>query len=92
VRAYQHLKADNDPNGNAQRLYVVYELREDETLRRMGETPHQWWEIVEVYSEGYNLPAELRGMPELPSVRISKSDYHMRYDMAKGAGLLRYGS
>jgi len=87
MRTYQHLKADNDPNGNAQRLYVVYELQTMPPSEGLG-----YWTIVEVYDEGYNLPAELKGMPELPSVRISKTDYHMRYDMAKGAGLLRYGS
>lgn len=91
MRAYQHLKADNDPNGNAQRLYVVYELK-GESYVVNSQAPHQWWEIVEVYDEGYNLPDALKGMPELPSVRISKSSYHERYSMAKGAGLLRYGS
>jgi len=86
MRAYQHLKADNDPNGNPQRMYVVYELQD-------VEPQFSYWKLVEVYDEGYRgRPAELRGVPELPSVRISAHDYQSRYDMAQGAGLLRYGS
>lgn len=87
MRAYQHLKAKNDPNGNAQRLYVVYELQSMPPSEGLG-----YWTIVEVYDEGYNLPEPLKGMARLPDVSISRSDYHSRYNMAKGAGLLRYGS
>ena len=90
MRAYQHFKAKNDPNGNAQRLYVVYELQDAD----QGDGwLYQWWKLVEVYDEGNaSLPIALKGLPELPSVSISRSDYHSRYNMAKGAGLLRYGS
>jgi|WetSurSiteA1Bulk_404760.scaffolds.fasta_scaffold41583_3 hypothetical protein len=88
MRAYQHLKADNDPNGNPQRLYVVYELQTMPPSEGLG-----YWTIVEVYDEGYaGLPQALHGMPQLPDVSIRRSDYHSRYNMAKGAGLLRYGS
>jgi len=91
VKAWQHLKADNDPDGNPQRLYVVYELQTGEYADNLGS--FQWWRIVGVYDEGYaGMPSSLKSLPEIPSVRISKSDYHSRYTMAKGAGLLRYGS
>lgn len=83
MKVYQHLKADNDPNGNPQRLYLVYELRS---------APLDEWRLTDVYDEGYHgRPSALRNVLELPSVNISKRDYHTRYARAKAAGLLRLG-
>jgi hypothetical protein len=59
---FQHLRATNSPNGNPQRCFVMI-------------SPNG--SIVDVIDEGYKgLPKECRGLIELPSVNISKSDYH----------------
>ena len=60
---WQHFRAKNDPNGNPQRLVVVYDM--DGQIRR-------------VINEGYSgIPwALLKGIKQIPSVNISKSDYH----------------
>jgi hypothetical protein len=76
-RAYQHQQADNDPSGNPQRLYVVYE--------RHG----QHWRTVAVYDEGYRgRPDALRHVSELPPVTIPKREYHDRLRSARSAGIL----
>ena len=69
---FQHQKAQNDPNGNPQRVFVIYE-----------ESGHVWRGIAHLSAiaridEGYaGTPYEaLAGMTEIPAVNISKSDYH----------------
>jgi hypothetical protein len=58
----QHLKAENDPNGNPQRLFLVYDKHGD---------------VISVYDEGYRgEPADINRLPHLPSIEISKSEYH----------------
>lgn len=58
----QHLRAPTSPNGNPQRLYVVYDDDGD---------------ILDVIDEGYRgLPKELRALKHLPDVEISRSSYH----------------
>ncbi len=58
----QHLRAPNDPNGNPQRLYVVYDDAGD---------------VLEVIDEGYRgLPKALRDIKHLPDVQIPRSEYH----------------
>ena len=77
---YQHLRADNDPNGNPQRLFVSYTFDEESG----------YWSTVAVFDEGYRgLPAELRDLPELPGVDISKSSYRSRIRTARAAGILK---
>jgi hypothetical protein len=69
MRLYQHLRAPNDPNGNPQRVFVVYDTD------RAGD-------IVAVIDEGYSGRQALRnaGIPsdtvELPSINISRAEYH----------------
>lgn len=59
---FQHLRAEHSPNGNPQRCFVL--------IGKDGG-------IVSVIDEGYRgLPSECRGLIELYSVDISKSDYH----------------
>ena len=60
---WQHQKAQNDPNGNPQRLIVVFGLDGN---------------VLRVINEGYSgIPWKLLdGIVEIPSVNISKSDYH----------------
>jgi hypothetical protein len=59
---FQHLRAENSPSGNPQRCYVL--------MAKDGR-------IVDVIDEGYQgLPRELRDILELPSVNISRSEYH----------------
>lgn len=83
---YQHLRALNDPNGNPQRLYVVYEwIIPDEKYRQP-----EHWATVAVWDEGYiGLPDALRDMPSLPSIDISRSDYHERIRAARERGILK---
>jgi hypothetical protein len=86
VKAYQRLEADNDPSGNAQRLFMVYEQQEHDE-----EAFAKDWTLVEVYDEGSRgRPDALRMMGELPRVRIPKREYHSIYRMAQAAGILRY--
>lgn len=71
MRIYQHLRAANDPNGNPQRLFVVYET----------DSPAAG-NIVAVLDEGYQGRGVLReaGISrdtiEIPSLDISRSTYH----------------
>ncbi len=59
---FQHLCAANSPNGNPQRVFVL--------IAANGS-------IVDVIDEGYRgLPDVCRRLIELPSIAISKSDYH----------------
>jgi len=59
---FQHLRASQSPNGNPQRVFVL--------LNKEGG-------IVDVIDEGYEgLPDECRGLIELYSLNISRSDYH----------------
>lgn len=76
---YQHLRALNDPNGNPQRLWVVYAL----------EPGARYTSTRVVIDEGYgNLPAFLADAVPLPAVDISRSDYHRRCRIAKAEGKL----
>ena len=84
MKAWQHLKARNDVNGNPQRLYVVYELAHDTRL--------MYWETVAVYDEGYGAkPEEIRDLAELPSVEITVEDFERRLAQADERGIHRYG-
>ncbi len=59
---FQHLRASNSLNGNPQRVFVMISLDGC---------------IVGVLDEGYcGLPNVCKGLVELPSINISKSDYH----------------
>jgi len=89
MRSWQHLKADNDVNGNPQRLYAVYELEESEDER---DSSYNYWRLVEVYEEGHGgRPRELIGVPEIPEVRISVTDYELMVMVANSTGIIRYG-
>ena len=67
MMVYQHHRADHDPSGNPQRIYVLYRVH----------GPAGYASIEMVWDEGYSgRPESLRDVPELPSVNISKSDYH----------------
>ncbi len=71
MKVFQHQRALKDPNGNPQRVYVVYQIGDDDGTGYGGA------HIVETIDEGYGgLPTKLRGMIELPSVEISRSSYH----------------
>ena len=59
MKAYQHMKAPQDRNGNPRRLWMVYEGRE-------------FYAIDEEYK---GRPAFLRDYLELIPVNISVSDY-----------------
>lgn len=88
---YQHLRATNDPNGNPQRLFVVYGFAEWTTYNEPGLSDGRRIDVstVAVYDEGYRgRPEALRGLPELPCVDISRSDYHQRIRNARDAGIL----
>lgn len=59
--AWQHLRADNDTNGNPRRCYVVYGGNGD---------------ILDVIDEGYEgRPGWLRDVPQLASVDVSPTEY-----------------
>lgn len=59
---FQHLRAPNSPNGNPQRLFVVYD---------------DGGSVLAVIDEGYKgLPVALRGVPQLPTVEIARAAYH----------------
>ncbi len=79
IRFYQRVRANNDPSGNPQRLYVEYNLTDDPS-----------GDPVNVWDEGYRgCPESLRGLPELPSVSVAKSEYHAWVREAKGRGVYR---
>jgi hypothetical protein len=62
AKMFQHLRAENSPNGNPQRVFVM--ISDD-------------GRILNVVDEGYQgLPKACRGLVELPSINISKADYH----------------
>lgn len=72
---YQHLRAANDPSGNPQRLYAEYDPATGELLR--------------LTDEGYSgRPAHLRHSVELPSVEISRAEYHAWIRQARTSGIL----
>ena len=72
MKAYQHLRAPNSPSGNPQRLYALYEGQ-------------QYARLVALWDEGYSdRPPELRNVCELPSVDISRGDYHRRLKQRSG--------
>ena len=59
----QHLRAKHTPSGNPQRLFLIY-------------NPEDGY-IVDIIDEGYNgKPEGFSEMIELPTIDISKSDYH----------------
>ena len=76
---YQHQRSDNDPNGNPQRLWIVW---------RVG--TGEYAETVAVIDEGYGdfprdrWPAAM----ELSPVRIPKSEYHRVVRWARGVQIL----
>lgn len=71
MKAYQHLIAPNDANGNPRRLWMIYEF---ETM------PENEVNIVvasKTYAidEGYRgMPAEARGL-EIPAINITPAEY-----------------
>jgi|TARA_R100001244_G_C5132202_1_gene126038 hypothetical protein len=59
----QHLRAKHTPSGNPQRLYMLYD----------STTGH----ITDIIDEGYDgAPQGFNNMIQLPTIDISKSDYH----------------
>ena len=66
MKAYQHMKARNDINGNPQRLFAVYEITP------VGAA------VVGVIDEGYaGTPKILANMPEFEnSIEIPVKQYH----------------
>lgn len=76
----QHLRAPNDPNGNPQRLWVVYR----------PDTQWGYSDTIEVHDEGYSdKPEHLREYISLPDIDISRADYHRRLRNARRNGTLR---
>lgn len=58
----QRLKAKNDINGNPRRIWVNYD---DEGA------------FIDVIDEGYGgMPAKLRGLPQLPEMNITITEYN----------------
>lgn len=58
---YQHLRAENDRNGNPRRLFAVYDNNGD---------------VVDLIDEGYaGEPRWLRELKQLPSVNIVNAEY-----------------
>lgn len=89
MKTFQHLRALNDPSGNPQRLWVVYELRDPGPEYRQP----MFWYTVAVIDEGYgNAPEYFRSLPSLPSVDISRSRYHALVKDARARGILEYAS
>lgn len=85
MKTFQHLRAQNDPSGNPQRLWVVYELTHD--------THTMYWSTVAVIDEGYGNPPEyFRSLPSLPSVDISRSRYHALVKDAHERGIFEYAA
>jgi len=90
MRTFQQWVADHDVDGNPQRLYMVYELDEDESNPEGYRYP--FWRLVEVYDEGYHgKPRELFHMAEMPRVEVSASVYRLTLAAAEGAQLRRWG-
>lgn len=58
----QHLRAGVDPNGNSKKLYVVYEVGEEVFCK------------VRHVHRG-DIPAEFRGLKELPTLYITDAEY-----------------
>jgi len=72
----QHLRAQNDPNGNPQRMFVVYNPINGD--------------VLEVIDEEYGgRPEHTSQMAPLPSINISRSDYHDWLREFKETGRLR---
>jgi hypothetical protein len=56
------IKADNDPNGNPQRAWIVWDSKGN---------------LVGVYNEGYRgKPSETKDAQHLADIKVSKSEYH----------------
>ena len=90
MKTFQQQKADHDVDGNPQRLYMVYELDEDESNPVGFRYP--FWRLIEVYDEGYHgKPRELMHMAEVPSVEIDARQYRHILATAEGAKLRRWG-
>lgn len=78
TRLVQNLKADNDPSGNPQRLWVMYLLDDGDDYAG----------TYYVADEGYRgKPESFKGLTELPAVRIPKSEYHALVRHAKRTGI-----
>jgi hypothetical protein len=79
---YQHQRADNDPNGNPQRLWRVWRVR--------SEGDATWSDTVAIVDEGYgDFPRDtFPGAVELTPVRIPRSAYHAAIRWARDAGVL----
>ena len=90
MKTFQVWAADHDVNGGPQRLFMVYELDEDESNPEFHRYP--FWRLTDVYDEGYHgKPAELRHMAEMPKVEVSASVYRLTLATAEGAQLRRWG-
>lgn len=79
----QELRADNDPNGNGQWLTVVYHVdpaeRYAETLSVMDSSAYGCSGQPKRHAAALGYADSI----ELPSVRITKSDYHARERQAR---------
>ena len=83
ITVMQHLRAENDTNGNPRRLYIFYNW--DEVARdHVAAT-------IAVYEEGYHgMPKIGRYMVELPSVNITNSEYRETKKDAKLRNIYHY--
>ena len=90
MKSFQIWDADHDGSGNPQRIFMVYELDEDESNPEFHRYP--FWRLTDVYDEGYHgKPVELRHMAEMPKVEVSASVYRLTLATAEGAKLRRWG-
>ena len=70
MQVLQHLRCTNDRNGNPRRIWAIYDVSPEGVLRGPEESG------VSYRDEGYGgKPKDLRGLPELPCVDITISEY-----------------
>ncbi len=62
--AVQHIRAENDRNGNPRRCFVLYKIAKDSAT------------IAQVRNEGYSgLPREWATYPRLADVAVAPAEY-----------------
>lgn len=70
----QRINTTHDTNGNPRRLWVLYQI-EAYTVNPMPRA---------VISEGYSgRPESCRGIPELPNINVSPSEYRVWMKLGK---------
>lgn len=80
----QHIRTNNDVNGNPRRLYVVYQLP-----KRAG----LFAQIVGVFEEGYGgMPDALRKLTEISPVYVGGAEYQRYKRVGKSKGVYHHSS